>query len=161
MSAALLFGHVLISLVGIAAGFVVARGFVNRTDSKTWTAVFLATTVATSLSGFLLPADRILPSHVFAVLSLIALPVGIFAHYVRPDGLGWHKTYVATALFAQYLNVFVLVVQLFQKVPELHALAPTQSEPAFAIAQFALLVSFVTLGYFSLRAQRPSLVAVR
>lgn len=161
MSAALLLAHVLISLVGIVAGFVVIRGFLNRTDSKSWTAVFLATTVATSVSGLLLPADHILPSHVFAVLSLIALPVGIFAHYARPDRRGWDKTYVATSLFAQYLNVFVLVVQLFQKIPALHALAPTQSEPTFAIAQFALLVWFLSLGHLSLHTRRTAVLAAR
>jgi len=145
MSATLAF-HVVISLVGIASGFVVAYGFLAGRRLDHWNDLFLTTTIVTSLSGFVLPADRILPSHVLAVLSLIVLGVAVFARSFRQLAGGWRTGYVATALVAQYFNVFVLVVQSFQKIPVLRALAPTQTEPAFAIAQLAVLVGFVTLG---------------
>jgi hypothetical protein len=137
--------HVLISLVGIASGAVVAYGLVSGKRFDRWTAWFLATTVATSASGFLFPVNRFLPSHAIAIFSLILLSIAILARY-RKDLMGqWNTAYVVTALGSLYLNVFVLVVQLFLKVPALKALAPTQTEPPFAIVQGIVLLGFVTL----------------
>jgi len=148
---AMLVSHVVISLVGIVAGFVVAYGFLVNRNLPRWTAVFLSTTIATSVSGFLLPAEKILPSHVVGVLSLITLSIATYAEYAKAHTGGWRSAYVVTALISQYFNVFVLVVQSFQKIPVLKSLAPTQTEPAFAVAQLAVLVGFIAIGYMSLK----------
>ena len=155
MSATLVF-HVVISLVGIASGFVVAYGFLKAWRLDRWNDLFLATTIITSLSGFLLPAAKILPSHILAVLSLIVLAVSVYARYSKHLAGGWRTGYVVTALVAQYFNVFVLVVQSFQKIPALRALAPTQSEPPFGVVQLAVLVAFIVLGVLSVLRFRPA-----
>lgn len=139
------FGHTLISLIGIASGFVVAYGLLTAKRLDGWTSIFLWTTVMTSITGFMLPADRILPSHIVAALSLVVLTVAFYARYSKRMGGSWRWIYVVSAMAALYLNVFVLVVQLFLKIPALQALAPTQSEPPFAITQGFVLVLFVGL----------------
>jgi len=139
------FAHVLISLVGIASGFVVLFGLLAAKRLEGWTAIFLVTTVATSVTGFGFPIDVILPSHIVGIISLVLLAIAIIARYAfRLSGV-WRPVYVIGAGIALYLNVFVLIVQLFQKVPALKALAPTQSEPPFALAQGGTLVVFVVL----------------
>lgn len=147
--------HVILSLIGIASGFAVASALLYGDMRSRWTTTFLATTAATSVTGFLFPFDTFLPSHWVGVISLLVLAPALFALYVRNlDGV-WRTAYVVTALAALYLNVFVLVVQTFRKVPALHALAPTESEPPFAIVQGLVLIAFVALGYLALRALRP------
>jgi hypothetical protein len=148
--------HVLISLIGIVTGLVVALGMLQSRRMPGWTALFLASTVATSVTGFLFPAQRVLPSHIVGALSLLILAVALFALYGRQLAGAWRGTYVVTALAALYLNVFVLIVQGFVKVGPLHALAPTQSEPAFVVAQCVALVLFVVIGYRAFRAFRPA-----
>jgi hypothetical protein len=147
--------HVVLSLVGIAAGIVVLRGLITGAWSDRWTMVFLTTTAATSVTGFLFPAEKFLPSHGVGIVSLIVMAIGIPALYVFHLAGPWARTYVVTAVIALYLNVFVLIVQLFLKVPFLKALAPTQSEPPFLIAQIAALVLFVVLGMLAVRKFRP------
>ena len=148
--------HVAISLAGIVAGFVVAVGMLTAKRLDGWTAVFLTTTVATSLTGFGFPFERILPSHVVAVLSLVVLAVSIYARYLRRLDGAWRWVYAITAVIALYFNVFVLVFQLFLKVPALNALAPTQSEPPFAIAQGIVLVAFLVLGTLAANRFKPA-----
>ena len=138
--------HVVISLVGIATGLVVAAGLLNAKRLDGWTILFLVSTIATSLTGFGFPFERLLPSHIIGAISLVVLAAALYARYVRLMAGGWRSIYVVTAVAALYLNVFVLVVQLFLKVPALNALAPTQSEPPFAIAQSLVLLVFVALG---------------
>ena len=150
------FIHVVISLIGILAGFVVMKGLLGSDRMPGWTATFLTFTTLTSVTGFMLPADRILPAHIFGVLSLIALLLAILAVYQHDLSGKWRATYVITALFAQYLNVFVLVVQSFGKIPALTALAPTQSEAPFAIAHLVVLAGFVWAGFVSVRGFRPA-----
>src|SRR5262245_45991850 len=134
--------HVVISLAGIGSGVVVAYGFLTAKRLDTWTTIFIATTVLTSVTGFFFPVERFLPSHAVGILSLIVLAVAIFARYARQlTGI-----YVVSSVIALYLNVFVLVVQLFQKVPALASLAPTQSEPPFLLVQVAVLALFVGIG---------------
>ena len=145
------FIHVLISLVGIFAGFVVLFGWLAGQRRDNWTATFLLTTVATSATGFFLPADHFMPSHAVGILSLIVLALAYFALYGGKLGGGWRRTFVITATLAQYLNVFVLVAQLFAKVPALKALAPTQAEPPFAVAQGLVLLAFLVLGFLAVR----------
>lgn len=137
--------HVVLSLVGIAAGFVVLFGLLTSKRFDRWTALFLTTTVATSVTGFLFPFHHFLPSYAIGILSLIVLALAIIARYRYRLAGGWCKTYVITALIALYFNFFVLIAQLFQKAPALKALAPTQSEPPFLITQLVVLVLFVVL----------------
>jgi uncharacterized membrane protein len=118
--------------------------------------VFLWTTLATSFSGFFLPAEKVLPSHVVGVVSLVALGVALFSLYARRLVGGWRRWYVISAVTALYLNVFVLVAQMFQKVSALHALAPTQSEPPFAAAQGAVFLTFIALGTVANSRFRPT-----
>ena len=137
--------HVILSLIGIFSGFVVAFGLIGAKRLNGWTAVFLTTTVLTSVTGFLFPFHRFLPSHALGILSLIVLVPAIAARYAFQLAGAWRRTYVLTAMIALYFNVFVLVAQLFMKVPALKALAPTQSETPFKLAQLAVLVLFVIL----------------
>jgi hypothetical protein len=145
------FIHVVISLVGIFTGFVVLFGWLAGKRLDGWTATFLLFTVATSVTGFFLPAEKFMPSHVVGIISLVALALAIFALYSGKMLGGWRPVYLIAATAAQYFNVFVLVAQLFAKVPALKALAPTQSEPPFAIAQGFVLVAFVALGILAVK----------
>ena len=148
------FIHVLISLLGIGSGFVILAGFLGDRRLDGSNAFFLVTTILTSLSGFILPAHKILPSHILGVLSLIALAFACVARYSKKMQGGWRKTYVITAMISFYFNVFVLVVQSFLKVPALHALAPTGSEPPFAIAQSIVLIAFIVLTVLAVKKFR-------
>jgi hypothetical protein len=140
------FVHVVLSLIGIFSGFVVVFGLLAAKRLDGWTALFLVTTVLTSVTGFLFPFHRFLPSHGVGIVSLIVLAIAILARYGRPHAGAWGRIYVVTAMIALYLNVFVLIVQAFQKVPALKAMAPTQSEPPFLLTQLVVLVLFVVLG---------------
>ena len=142
----LTFVHVALSLVGIASGFVVLFGLIAAKRLDGWTAVFLTTTVATSVTGFFFPYQGFTPAIGVGILSLVVLGLAIHARYIFHLAGAWRRIYVVTAVISQYLNVFVLVVQLFQKVPSLQAMAPTQSEPPFLVAQLIVLVLFVVLG---------------
>ncbi|HEV8037745.1 MAG TPA: hypothetical protein VGP62_02705 [Bryobacteraceae bacterium] len=137
--------HVVLSLVAIASGFVIVYGLLVSKRLDGWTALFLATTVATSATGFLFPVHHFMPSHVFGIISLIVLAFAILARYRYRLAGGWRRTYAITAVVALYLNVFVLIVQLFEKVPALNELAPTQSETPFKIAQLVALLVFAVL----------------
>jgi hypothetical protein len=122
-----------------------------------WTGVFLATTVATSVTGFGFPFDHFLPSHGVGILSLVVLAIAMVALYSFHLAGAWRRIYAVCAVIALYLNVFVLVVQAFEKVPPLRALAPTQSEPPFAIAQLLVLALFVALGIAAAKKFRKGL----
>lgn len=139
------FLHVLISLVGIASGLIVAFGLLKGKRLDGLTATFLVTTVLTSVTGFGFPFDHLLPSHKIGIISLVALAIAIPARYVFHLSGAWRWIYVVGACLALYLNVFVLVFQLFSKVPVLKALAPTGSEPPFLVAQLVVLAVFVWL----------------
>jgi hypothetical protein len=138
--------HVFISLAAIVAGFVVAFGMLKARRMYGWTEFFLITTALTSATGFFFPLHGVTPALITGIISLAVLAVAIFARYPRQLAGGWRKTYVISALFAFYLNVFVLVVQSFQKIPALKEIAPTQKEPPFAITQFVVFVAFIVLG---------------
>src|ERR1700731_3138493 len=137
--------HVLLSLIGILAGLVVLCGLLTSRQLNGWTAVFIWSTVATSVTGFLFPFHRFLPSHAIGVISLVVLTVATYALYGRHLAGAWRRTYAVMAMIALYLNVFVLVAQLFDKVPVLRALAPTKTEAPFKEAQLVVLVIFVAL----------------
>ncbi|HEY5895448.1 MAG TPA: hypothetical protein VIT91_19680 [Chthoniobacterales bacterium] len=146
--------HILISLAGLVSGLVVLGGWLAGKSHGRWTAFFLATTVATSVTGFFFPFRGFTPAYAVGILSLVLLAVAIYALYVRKLAGKWSKGYLWTALIALYLNFFVLVAQLFQKTPALKELAPTQSEPAFGISQGLVLVVFLSLGIAAVRRFR-------
>jgi hypothetical protein len=150
--------HVIISLIGIASGFVVLFGFLNADKFDGWTALFLTTTVLTSVTGFLFPTTTVLPSQIVGVVSLVALGIAIFALYRSHLAGAWRWVYVTSALFALYLNVFVGVVQSFQKLAFLKPLAPTQSEAPFLIAQLVVIGLFVLLGILAVKKFHPEIV---
>jgi hypothetical protein len=135
--------HTLISLVAIATGLAVLADLFRSRRADRLTAVFLATTIFTSFSGFFLPAEKILPSHVVGALSLAILAVCWYARYGKGMAGAWRTGYVLSAVIALYLNCFVLVFQLFLKVPALHELAPNMNETPFAITQAVVLAAFV------------------
>jgi hypothetical protein len=137
--------HVIISLIGIASGFIVLFGLFTGRLLGAWNGLFLITTVLTSVTGFAFPNTKVTPGIIVGILSLIVLAVAIFALYGRHLNGVWRRTYVVTAMIALYFNVFVLVAQLFEHVPAIHALAPTQTEAPFKIAQLLLLVVFAVL----------------
>ena len=146
--------HVAISLIGIGAGLVVLYGMLASWRFGGWTALFLATTILTSVTGFMFPIGGLTPGLVIAI-SLVLLAVALLALYAFRLAGAWRWLYVATALAALYLNVFVGVVQAFQKLPFLQPLAPTQSEPPFAVAQLAVLAIFLALGFLAVRRFHP------
>jgi len=147
--------HVVISLIAIVAGFVTVFGMLTGDRMARWTAIFLVTTILTSMTGFGFPFDHFLPSHAVGAISLVFLAMALFAIYVEHLAGTWRWIYVVSAIIALWFNVFVLIVQSFMKIPALKALAPTQSEPPFQIAQGAALVLFVVLAILAVRKFRP------
>jgi hypothetical protein len=147
--------HVILSLVGIASGAIVLYGMCRAKSLNGWTALFLATTVATSVTGFLFHSAKLGAPHVVGVISLVALGAAIIALYVYRLKGAWRRVYVVCAVLALYLNVFVAIVQAFQKLPWLRSLAPTQSEPPFVLAQLLALIMFVVIGIAAVREFRP------
>jgi hypothetical protein len=147
--------HVALSLVGILAGAIVLFGMLNSKKLDGLTALFLATTVLTSATGFFFPSDHLLPSHIVGIISLVALAVAIVALYVYRLAGPWRWLYVSAAGLALYLNVFVGIVQAFQKLPFLRLLAPTQSEPPFLVTQVLVLAIFVALSLLAAKRFRP------
>lgn len=150
------FIHVLLSLIGIAAGLVAMAGLLRSKWLDGWTVVFLAATAATSITGFGFPFAKLLPSHVVGIISLVVLAAALFALYGRHLRGVWRSVYIVTAMIALYLNVFVLIVQAFQKIAPLKALAPTQSEPPFVEVQGAALICFVVITVIALLKFRPT-----
>jgi hypothetical protein len=138
--------HVVLSLVGIFTGLIVAGGLVAGKRLDGWTCVFLVSTVLTNVTGFGFPFVSLLPSHIIGILSLIVLPFVIAARYWRHLAGGWHVVFVVGAVLALYLNVFVLLAQLFLRLPALIVLAPTQKEPPFLVTQLIVLALFIWLG---------------
>jgi hypothetical protein len=138
--------HVVLSLVAIGAGFVVAYGLLTSKLSSSVTKLFLITMAATSITGFFFPFHGFTPGQAVGILSLIVLLFAFLAIYRYHLAGGWRRTFTISAVLALYLNVFVLIVQLFRKVPALMALAPTQSEPPFQVTQLAALLICVAIG---------------
>jgi hypothetical protein len=152
--------HTAISLVGIASGFVVVYGLLKGSRLDRWTALFLATTVATSVTGFGFPLTHFGAPHWVGVISLVVLAVAIFARYIRRLAGAWRRVYVVGAALALYLNVFVGVVQAFQKLSALKALAPTQTEAPFLLTQLIVLAIFVALAFIAARRFRAEPVGL-
>jgi hypothetical protein len=150
--------HVALSLIGILSGLVVALGLLAAARLDGWTAIFLVTTVLTSVTGFFFPFHGITPGIMIGILSMVMLAIAIFARYSKHLAGHWRGTYVITAMIALWFNVFILVVQLFEKVPALRALDPTQSGPPFKITQGVVLLVFVVLTIAATKRFRIALV---
>jgi hypothetical protein len=148
--------HVVLSLIGIVSGLVVVFGMWGAKRLDGWTALFLATTVATSVSGFLFHSAKFGPPHVIGLLSLLLLVLAILARYSYQLAGSWRWIYVLTAMLSLYFNVFVGVVQAFQKLPLLQPLAPTGSEPPFVIAQALVLIVFGVFTVLALKRFHPA-----
>jgi hypothetical protein len=143
--------HVTLSLVGIVAGLAAASAMLLGRFPAGVTAIFLATTILTSATGFPLPPYGFDPPRIVGTLSLVLLALAVAGLYVYKLAGRWRSIYIGTALAALYLNCFVAVIQSFQKIPAVNALAPTQSEPPFVIAQVVVLLAFVALGVAAIR----------
>ena len=143
--------HVTLSLVGIVGGLAVAAAVLRGRHPAAVTAIFLATTILTSATGFPLPPYGFDPPRVVGTLSLVLLALAVVGLYVFKLAGRWRGIYIGTALAALYLNCFVAVIQSFQKIPAVNALAPTQTEPPFVIAQVVVLLAFVALGVVAIR----------
>jgi hypothetical protein len=151
------FVHVVISLVGIMTGFIVIALMLQNGPLAGWNGFFLTTTILTSVTGFFFPLKAIGPPHIVGAISLVVLAVALFALYGRKLAGPWRWVYVVSATVALYLNVFVAVVQSFDKVTYLHKLAPTGSEPPFGVAQAIVLILFVVIGFLAVRRYHPAL----
>jgi hypothetical protein len=149
------FLHVFLSLVGLAAGIFIVFGLLTSRSLSVLTTLFLITTAATSLTGFLFPFKGITPGIVLGILSMIALILAIVALYAKRLVGGWRGTYVISVCVAFYFNFFVLVAQSFAKVPALHSIAPTQASPGFGITQLAVLFIFVLLTIRAVKKFNP------
>lgn len=146
--------HVIISLIAILSGIAAAFGMLGARRMPGMTVLFLITTAATSITGFMFPTPFD-AADVIGIVSLILLALATVALYSNQLAGPWRGTYVICAIFALYLNCFVLVVQSFQKISFFHALAPTQKEPPFAVAQAVLLILFIGVGFAAFRKFRP------
>ncbi|MGX7896927.1 hypothetical protein [Tsuneonella sp. HG222] len=153
--------HTAISLVAIAAGVIFFVGVMRGRWSRTVNGAFLLFTVLTSVTGFMFPPKPIGPPFVFGVISLVLLAISLYALYGRSLAGRWRGTFLATALVAQWLNMVVLVVQSFQKIPVLNALAPAGNEPPVLIVQTMLLAAVAYTGWRTIwRGQRPAPVSL-
>ena len=154
--------HVIISLIAIVSGLIVMFGLLGSNRRPSLTAMFLLFTILTSATGFLFPFDKLLPSHMIGIVSLLLLAIACIALYVMKLSGAWRWIYVLTAMIALYLNVFVLVIQSFLKLAPLHALAPSipPSESPFAVAQGIVLLFFVVVIIGAVRQFRPAPVYV-
>lgn len=153
--------HVLLSVIGIVAGLVVVGAFMSGKRFSSWDAIFLVTTILTNVTGFLFPFVVLMPSHILGGLSLVALAIALVALYGKHLTGGWRGVYVVTAVVALYFNVFVLIAQLFHRIPAMIALAPQQKEPPFAVTQLVVLVIFVVLGRAAWKGFVPSAAVAR
>jgi hypothetical protein len=147
--------HVLISLIGVVTGLVVVWGLLSSRRMSTLTAIFLTTTLLTNLTGFAFPFKGFTPALGVGIIGTVVMAVCLAARYLKQMENGWRGAYVVTAVLSLYFNLFVLVVQLFQKVPALNVYAPTGSEPPFAATQGAVLLLCLGAGFLAFRRFHP------
>jgi hypothetical protein len=150
----------LISLVAIFTGLVVVFGMVGGKRLDGWMKWFLVTAVATTITGFFFPFHGFTPAIGLGIISLPFLALTIFARYPKHLAEPWRWIYVIGAVICLYFNLFVAVVQAFEKIPALHAMAPTQTEQPFKFTQFVVLAIFVLLGIIAAIRFRPEPVSV-
>jgi hypothetical protein len=155
--------HVIITLIAIASGFIVMFGMLGSKRLPGWTAIFWLTTLLTSVTGFMFPIHGFTPALGVGIVAMIVLAIGLFALYVKHLGGSWRWIYAVTAVISLYFNVFVLIVQTFQKISFINPLAPQVGPPftgatnnQFAIAQGAALLFFIVVGIATAVKFRPS-----
>jgi hypothetical protein len=148
--------HVALSIMGIFAGLIVLLGLLGSEELPAVIALFVLTTTLTSLTGFLFPFHGVTPGIVIGVLSLLVLLAAILARYTFHYSGPWRATYVVTAILALWFNVFIFIVQSFEKIPSLHAMAPTATESPFKITQLVVLATFIVLGIRAVRKFHPA-----
>ncbi len=148
--------HTALSLIQLVSGIVVVFALMGSRDGGTWMPVYLASGIATSVTGFMFPFHGFLPSHAFGILSLVLFAIILLARYKFQLAGAWRWIFMSSLVLTVYLDAFVAVFQAFLKVPALHALAPTGSEPPFAIAQGVVLVAFVAFGVIASRSYHPT-----
>ena len=146
--------HVALSVIGILSGLVVVGGLMAGVRFERWVAIFLLTTVLTSVTGFGFPFTTLQPPHIFGILSLLVLPFTIAARYWKQLAGKWRQIFVITTVVALYLNFFVLVAQLLAKIPALAAIAPNPQAPVFAVCQGAVLLIFIGIGWACVKGMR-------
>jgi hypothetical protein len=150
--------HVVISLIAIVSGIVVAAGFLAANRHERSTLVYMVTTILTSLTGFLFPFHTVTPAIIVGSLCvLIFIPTALARYSFHLAGI-WRSVFIVGAMVLLFFNCLVLIVQSFQKIPVLNALAPNGNEPPILAAQAALLVACVLVGYFSIRRFHPTLI---
>ena len=148
--------HVLVSLVSLGSGCAVLAGLLHGKLYKTTTDVFLISTILTNGTGFGFPFLGLLPSHIVAIISLVVLGLALYALYFKQLAGPWRRTYVGSVAMALWFNVFVLIVQLFRRIPAMAELAPMQNEPVFAVTQGLVFVAFAWLGARAAKRFTPS-----
>lgn len=148
--------HVVLSLIGIAAGLVALASMYGSKLLDGWTGAFIATTILTSVTGYFFPVEKVLPSHIVGAVSLIVLAIAVLGFYRYHLQGSWRWIYVVTAIIALWPNVFVAIAQSFAKIPFLHSLAPTQSEPPFGISELVVLIVFIAVGIGAVRSFHPT-----
>jgi hypothetical protein len=151
--------HVLLSLIGIGTGLLFVRDLLLSQNRNRWTSLYLGSTIATSVTGFLFPANKITAAHILGIISLAVLALAVASRKKALTHSGWRRSFLTTSILALYLNSFVLVVQMFLKIPFLNALAPTQTELPFKLVQLGLLVLFCLLGFRAMQKYHPELEA--
>jgi len=153
-----LFGlfHTILSVIGIFAGLILAGGLISGKRLEGWSALFLVTTILTNVTGFGFPFVVLLPGHIIGALSLLILPFVLYARYGKDLVGGWNKVYVIGVMVTLWFNAFILVVQLFKRIPALIVSAPTQKEPPFAITQLLVLILFIFLGRAAVKGSRSA-----
>lgn len=152
--------HVAITLVAIASGMIVLFGMLGAHRLPGWTALFLVTTILTSVTGFMFPIHGFTPALGVGIISMVILAIALLALYSKHLAGAWRWIYVATAVTALWFNVFVLIVQSFQKIAALRALAPTQTEPPFLVTEGVALAAFLVLGILAASRFRPAAISV-
>lgn len=158
MLTALIIIHTALSLIALAVGTSVITDLLGAQQRESLTKLFLATSVLTSATGFLFPFTQFLPSHGVAIVALLVLAVIIPARYRYQLRGAWRWIYASGAVASLYFLVFVLIAQLFTKIPALQAAAPTLSEPPFAVTQAVVFVLFAGLGIVAARKFHPPAV---
>jgi hypothetical protein len=148
--------HVLLSFIGIGSGLVVMWGLFRGKRLEGITAIFLVTTVLTSVTGFGFHVEHLLPSHIVGLISLVLLAAAIPARYVFHLAGNWRWVYVVGAATALYLNIVVLIIQSFLKVPAMHALAPEGKEPPFLVVQVVVLAIYLGATFLAAKKFHPA-----
>ncbi len=150
--------HTWLSLAALVLGIVLIRNLLASRLNPTLASAFLATAILTSATGFVLPSSGFLPSHIIGIASLFVLGVAAAALFVFGLKGRWTPAFVLGVVIGTYLDAFVAVAQSFMKIPVLRAMAPTGSEPPFAIAQGVLLMIFIALGVLAVRRFRKAVI---